>query len=279
MKSDPTIDVLFESLRHIALRYDRKVDRDSLLATLPVDQKDGVTPALFPRIAARAGFKTSLGKTELQQLASHIGPSIVLLQGNQVGVLYSTAGDAPDEIYLLDANSELRPVDYEVIKRQYSGYAFTLTHVNADQEMDTAADMDMAANRQRWFWRTLWRYRAYYLQMLPASLLVNLFALSMPFFVMIVYDKVVPNQAVETLWVLAIGVTLVYLFDLLIRLVRGALLERAGRELDFELAGVLFEQVLSLSMRAIPTSTGFLANRVKAMKHCVSFLFQRRCLR
>lgn len=264
MKSDPTIDVLFESLRHIALRYDRKVDRDSLLATLPVDQKDGVTPALFPRIAARAGFKTSLGKTELQQLASHNGPSIVLLQGNQVGVLYSTAGDAPDEIYLLDANSELRPVDYEVIKRQYSGYAFTLTHVNADQEMDTAADMDMAANRQRWFWRTLWRYRAYYLQMLPASLLVNLFALSMPFFVMIVYDKVVPNQAVETLWVLAIGVTLVYLFDLLIRLVRGALLERAGRELDFELAGVLFEQVLSLSMRAIPTSTGFLANRVKA---------------
>ena len=132
MKSDPTIDVLFESLRHIALRYDRKVDRDSLLATLPVDQKDGVTPALFPRIAARAGFKTSLGKTELQQLASHIGPSIVLLQGNQVGVLYSTAGDAPDEIYLLDANSELRPVDYEVIKRQYSGYAFTLTHVNTD---------------------------------------------------------------------------------------------------------------------------------------------------
>jgi len=264
MKSVPSVDVLFESLRHIALRYDRKIDKDSLLATLPVDLKNGVTPMLFPRVAARAGFKASFGKTDLQQLDAHIGPSIVLLRGNQVGVVHSTPGDAPNELFLLDEQSELRSVDSEVLKRQYTGYAFLLTPVNDDQDMGSAADMDITANRQRWFWLTLWRYRAYYLQMLPASLLVNLFALSMPFFVMIVYDKVVPNQAVETLWVLAIGVTIVYLFDLLIRLVRGALLERAGRELDFELAGVLFEQVLSLSMRSIPTSTGFLANRVKA---------------
>jgi len=81
---------------------------------------------------------------------------------------------------------------------------------------------------------------------------------------MIVYDKVVPNYAVETLWVLALGVVLVYLFDLTIRLVRGALLERAGRELDFELGGALFEQVMSLSMRSVPHSSGVLANRVKA---------------
>ena len=264
MKSDLPVDVLFECLRHIALRYDRKIDRDSILATLPVDLKNGVTPELFPRVAARAGFKTSFAKTDLRQLHSHIGPSIVLLRGNQVGVVHSTPGEAPNEVYLLDEKSELRSVDFEVIERQYTGFAFTLIHVNAEQDMNSAADMDIAANRQQWFWRTLWRYRAYYVQMLPASLLVNLFALSMPFFVMIVYDKVVPNQAIETLWVLAIGVTIVYLFDLLIRLVRGALLERAGRELDFELAGVLFEQVLSLSMRAIPNSTGYLANRVKA---------------
>lgn len=264
MKSEPPVDVLFECLSHIAMHYDRKIDKESLLATLPVDLANGVTPELFPRVAARAGFAASFGKTKLQQLASHIGPSIVLLQGNQVGVVHSTPGDAPNVFLLLNEKSQLVPVAFDVIKRQYTGYAFSLTNVNAEQEMGSAADMDIAANRQQWFWRTLWRYRAYYLQMIPASLLVNMFALAMPFFVMIVYDKVVPNQAMETLWVLAIGVAIVYLFDLLIRLVRGVLLERAGRELDYELAGVLFEQVLSLSMRSIPTSTGFLANRVKA---------------
>ena len=188
MKSDLPVDVLFECLRHIALRYDRKIDRDSILATLPVDLKNGVTPELFPRVAARAGFKTSFAKTDLRQLHSHIGPSIVLLRGNQVGVVHSTPGEVPNEVYLLDEKSELRSVDFEVIERQYTGFAFTLIHVNAEQDMNSAADMDIAANRQQWFWRTLWRYRAYYVQMLPASLLVNLFALSMPFFVMIVYD-------------------------------------------------------------------------------------------
>lgn len=264
MKSDPPVDLLFESLRHIALRGDHKLDKQSIFSALPVDAHQGVTPALFPRVAARAGFKASFSKAGLEQLESHIGPLIVLLEGNQVGVLFSNPDATSNEYFVLDVESELRPTTREVISRQYTGYAFTLVNVNARQEMGSAADMDIEENRRRWFWRTLWRYRGYYLQILPASLLVNLFALSMPFFVMIVYDKVVPNHAVETLWVLAIGVTLVYLFDLMIRLVRGALLERAGREMDFELAGVLFEQVLSLSLRSIPTSSGVLANRVKA---------------
>jgi len=187
----------------------------------------------------------------------------VLLEGNQVGLLINSVG-SDSESYLIGPDAGLHSVKLEKLKQQYLGYAFTLVQVQADQEVGDVADMDIAMKRQKWFWMTLWRYRAYYLQMLPASLLVNLFALSMPFFVMIVYDKVVPNNAFETLWVLAIGVTLVYVFDLVIRLVRGALLERAGREMDYELAGVLFEQVLSLSMRSIPNSSGYLANRVKA---------------
>lgn len=264
MKSDPPVDLLFECLRQIALRNDRTLDKQSLFAGLPVDVHGGLTPSLFPRVAARAGFKSVFSKLSLERLDSHIGPLVVLLQGNQVGVVFSHPDLSSNEYYVLDAEAELRLSTREVITRQYTGYAFALTNVDAAQEMGSAADMDIAANRQQWFWRTLWRYRAYYLQILPASLLVNLFALSMPFFVMIVYDKVVPNHAVETLWVLAIGVTLVYVFDLGIRLVRGALLERAGREMDYELAGVLFEQVLSLSLRSLPASSGVLANRVKA---------------
>lgn len=263
MKSEAPVDLLLECLRHVALRYDRKIDRESLLAALPVDQQKGVAPALFPRVAARAGFKAAFAKTGFEALSEHLGPIIVLLKGNQVGLVFNNSNSVA-EYYLLGADAKLKPVQADALQNVYLGFAFTLVQVQADQEVNNVADMDVETKRQKWFWLTLWRYRAYYLQIIPASLLVNLFALSMPFFVMIVYDKVVPNNAVETLWVLAIGITLVYLFDLMIRLVRGALLERAGREMDYELAGVLFEQVLSLSMRSIPNSTGFLANRVKA---------------
>lgn len=259
-----SVDVLLESLRHIALRYDCKVDSGALLAALPIESENGVTPALLPRIAARAGFKTAFSKADFATLDFHEGPSIVLLENNRVGIVFSRPNDAIAEYFLLNSDAELVSTSRQTIQGQYLGYSFALTHVQSDVEINSSADMDIASKRQKWFWLTLWRYRAFYLQIMPASLLVNLFALSMPFFVMIVYDKVVPNQAVETLWVLAIGVTLVYLFDLLIRLVRGRLLERAGQEMDFELAGVLFEQVLSLAMRSVPNSTGNLANRVKA---------------
>jgi len=263
MNTKAPVDLLLEGLLHIASRYDRSLEREALLASLPLDGDHGIPPALFPRVAARAGFKATFAKSGFDTLLDHIGPCIVLLKGNQLGLIINSVG-SDSESYLIGPDAGLHSVKLEKLKQQYLGYAFTLVQVQADQEVGDVADMDIAMKRQKWFWMTLWRYRAYYLQMLPASLLVNLFALSMPFFVMIVYDKVVPNNAFETLWVLAIGVTLVYVFDLVIRLVRGALLERAGREMDYELAGVLFEQVLSLSMRSIPNSSGYLANRVKA---------------
>ncbi len=264
MKTDPPVDVLFESLRQIALRYDCALDKQALISVLPVDHHLGVTPALFPRVAARAGFRSEFAKAGFDRLLDHTGPLILLLQGDQVGVVYSHPDTSANEFFVLDAEARLRPATQDLLKRQYAGYAFSLTSIGADQRLGEVSDVDLESSRRHWFWSTLWRYRSYYIQMLPASLLINLFALAMPFFVMIVYDKVVPNHAVETLWVLAIGVALVYLFDLTIRLVRGALLERAGREMDFELAGMLFEKVLSLSIRSVTMSSGVLASRVKA---------------
>ena len=72
MKSEAPVDLLLECLRHVALRYDRKIDRESLLAALPVDQQKGVAPALFPRVAARAGFKAAFAKTGFEALSEHL---------------------------------------------------------------------------------------------------------------------------------------------------------------------------------------------------------------
>jgi ATP-binding cassette subfamily C protein LapB len=263
MKAEANIDLLLDCLGHIALRYDRNIDSEALLSGLPVDSDLGVTPELFPRVAARAGFKAIFQRAKNVYFDDHAGPVVLLLSDNRVGVIFNSP-DQEQECFVLGPDATFTPVERNVLQHQHIGYAFVLLPVQTNEPQKTTADMDIASQRQRWFWLSLWRYRSYYAQMIPASVLVNLFSLSMPFFVMIVYDKVVPNHAVETLWVLAIGVTLVYLFDLMIRLVRGALLERAGRELDFELASMLFEQVLSLSCRSIPNSTGSLANRVKA---------------
>jgi len=97
-----SLDLLLECLRHIALRYDRKLERESVLAALPVDRQKGVSPALFPRVAARVGFKATFAKTGFEALHEHTGPVIVLLEGNQVGLIFTAVSGL--ECYLLGAD-------------------------------------------------------------------------------------------------------------------------------------------------------------------------------
>ena len=62
-------------------------------------------------------------------------------------------------------------------------------------------------------------------QVIVAAFGINLLALAVPLFVMNVYDRVIPNAAVVTLWTLAIGVGIALLLDLALRTLRMSVLE------------------------------------------------------
>lgn len=69
--------------------------------------------------------------------------------------------------------------------------------------------------------------------MLIASLLINLFAVAAPMFSRIVYDKVVPNLAFETLWVLSSGILVIFLFDFVFKMLRSYFIDVAGKNRTF----------------------------------------------
>src|SRR5215210_1360422 len=118
------------------------------------------------------------------------------------------------------------------------------------------------ARRTHWFWSEVWKVRREFWPIILAALIVNLLALAMPLFTMNVYDRVIPNKAVSTLWVLAAGVGLALIFDFILRLARGQLVDEIGRKLDSKLSQKLFEKVMNLPMAARQGSTGALARRV-----------------
>ena len=97
---------------------------------------------------------------------------------------------------------------------------------------------------RHWFWSAIAQSWPIYGEALVASLLINLFALVTPFFTMNVYDRVVPNLALETLWVLTIGVALVFGFDLLMRTLRAYFIDVAGKRVDVILSANIFAKVL-----------------------------------
>jgi ATP-binding cassette subfamily C protein LapB len=78
-----------------------------------------------------------------------------------------------------------------------------------------------------------------------------------------VYDRIVPNNAVESLWVLAIGVSVVYMFDIILKFLRSYFLEVAGKKSDVLMSSKLFEQTLGLTMANRGGSIGAFANNLR----------------
>ncbi|HET7775123.1 MAG TPA: type I secretion system permease/ATPase, partial [Azospira sp.] len=111
-----------------------------------------------------------------------------------------------------------------------------------------------------WFWGVMERAWPLYSEVLLASFLINFFSLLTPLFIMNVYDRVVPNEAHETLWTLAVGLGVAICFDFVMRNLRGYFLDVAGKQIDVILLSSIFEQILGLRSAVRPRSVGSLAN-------------------
>ncbi|MEQ1843905.1 MAG: hypothetical protein ABL994_26170, partial [Verrucomicrobiales bacterium] len=91
-----------------------------------------------------------------------------------------------------------------------------------------------------WFWSAIWKSRGEFLPILPASFLINLFALAMPLFIRNIYDRVVPSGALSTLSVLATGACVIFFFEFLLRIIRARFVEAAGHGADRILSRQVF---------------------------------------
>jgi len=114
--------------------------------------------------------------------------------------------------------------------------------------------------------------RKAYLQVALAAFLVNIFAIASSIFSMIVYDRVIPNNATDTLIALLIGVSIIFISDFIIRTLRGYFLDTASAQADSAIADSLFEQILDVQMQARRGSTGSLASTLKEFEQIRDFL-------
>ncbi len=123
-----------------------------------------------------------------------------------------------------------------------------------------------------WFWGPLAASRSLYVQVLIAALLTNVFALGTSIFTMIVYDRVLPHNAVDSLIALIVGVIVIFACDFVIRTLRGYILDVAGSRADMAIGDALFDHVIELDMRAKRGSIGSLANVMKEFESVRDFL-------
>jgi len=240
---------------------------ESLTAGLPL-VKNKLTPALFIRASERAGFSTKLIKRPLDQISNLVLPAVLLLKNDKTCVLIATNKDQCT-IVLPETDSGERTISTSELQKDYLGSCF---FIQINHKFDERSTHSAIPKANHWFWDVIFRSWPIYIEVLVASLLINLFALASPLFVMNVYDRVVPNHALETLWVLAIGVTIVFLFDFIMKLLRGYFIDIAGKRSDIILSATIFEKVLGIKMESRPPSVGAFANNLHEFESFREFL-------
>jgi ATP-binding cassette subfamily C protein LapB len=228
-----------------------------------------LTPKLFLRAAARGGFAAKLAQRGLGELSNLLLPAVLLLENEQACILQRLDVDKGEAEVIQPESGGVALLTLEELEQAYSGYVLFLRPEYRFGDSNAGALNDRDGH---WFWGTLWRSARIYRDVLLASVLINLFVLANPLFVMNVYDRVVPNNAVETLWVLAIGVLVVYLFDFGLKMLRAYFIEVAGKKSDVLLSARLFEKVMGLRYDAMPSSVGAFASNLREFESIRNFL-------
>lgn len=252
-------DPLLASLSILCGLLERPMSSEALKTGLPLAE-GGFTPELFIRAAARAGLSARLVRRRLDQLSKLSLPCVVLLKNGGACVLTQLSPSGSAEVILPESGTGSHRTPLAELIGEATGYVlFARPEFRFDARADHAAPED----RGSWFWGTIGRLWQVYAHVVLASVVINLFALASPLFVMNVYDRVVPNNAIETLWVLAVGVLVVFLFDFLLRTVRSYFVDAAGKSADVVLASRLFAHVLGMRCEHRPPSTGALASNLR----------------
>ncbi|MEO5972317.1 MAG: type I secretion system permease/ATPase [Sphingomicrobium sp.] len=252
------IDPVLDCLTYLARAADRPSSPALVRAGLALGD-DGKMP--FHQIEPALEQIGMLGEPVTRKLRAWPSaklPALLELDDNRAAVLLETRdGDG-----LIYAPGVSDPMWASLAKLEpvFTGRAIV---VESDPTKEREGERPWGkARRTHWFWSEVWKVRRQFWPVLLAALVVNLLALAVPLFTMNVYDRVIPNKAVSTLWVLAAGVALALSFDFVLRLARAQLIDEIGRKLDAKLAQKLFEKVMNLPMAERQGSTGAFARRV-----------------
>ncbi|MFL0355982.1 type I secretion system permease/ATPase [Erythrobacter sp. GH1-10] len=143
---------------------------------------------------------------------------------------------------------------------EYAGRLYSVFS-NPDLQREEEAPWHAKA-RGHWFWSELRKERRSFWPVILASLVINLLAVALPLFTMNVYDRVIPNRAGETLWVLAVGVLIVFALEFALRRSRTAVVDQISRRLDLKLSQKIFGRLMATPLQERQGHTGALAARV-----------------
>ncbi len=238
-------------------------------------KKTSLKPAEALKSAKEFGFKGSILYRELNNISVLTLPCILFLKDNNSCILKSIeekfVNDKIEKTFTIIISSKeehIIEISYEELDKEYTGYSLFLTKpIKEDKRTKDAGFL----HEKLWFWNVILHYLPIYKHVFFASILINIIAIASSLFAMNVYDRVVPNAAIETLWGLAIGLLIAYICDFILKNIRAYFVDTAGRNADVILSSKLIHRILNVRYQDRAESSGVLASNIREFENLREF--------
>ena len=255
VQSDP----LLVCLALMTQLLDHPISMSVLKSGFALDSKGHVPAAAIPDVAARYGFKAVWLKQRASAMPNYAMPVIAPLIDGRVAIIRSIKNGVVD---LLFAETGMRSQQLDVKELegllQESTLAVKLMPKTSKQSLLPIKDEAFG-----WFWNTMWRFRRFYYEAMVATVVANVLTLATVFFAMTVFNRVIPTQAITSLWTLTIGVTIAMLLEFGMRWLKAMLVDEGGKRADLAVNATLLREIMSVRLDHRPQSIGIFASSMR----------------
>ena len=231
----------------------------------------GVSFSSLSEYLRSEGFDNTISQRPLNEIPELATPVLLFLQNEEAALISEIKTDSNavrqykiqlfDDLFQWVTEDELIDV--------YTGYCW---FVKPREVTDTRSELPEYDMPKAWFFKVIWRFKKYYYQIILSTFIINFLALVSSLYVMNVYDRVIPNKAYQTLWVLSIGVVLAISFEFIAKMMRAYLTDVAGKKADLIISSALFRRVMNIKLQNRPASSGSYANNLRDFESVREFM-------
>jgi ATP-binding cassette, subfamily C, bacterial LapB len=235
------------------LRDQGEAFSEAAIRDLPATVSETFSAAEMVSVLRELGYIASFGTISANKLSQKHCPMIGFWDDGSSFILTEIRQDGTVKYASTENKLKFKKLSKDQFAARYAGHVILARRDNITE----------AKSSKRWFYSAFSQGKWLYFQVIMAATLSNFLGVSTSIFIMVVYDRVVPNEAIESLIALSVGVMIALGFDFLIKSLRSNFIDRASKRADARMSRMIFDKILTLRLDAGNQSSGAVASVVR----------------
>ena len=270
MKNRRSVDSLLEGLVFLSSYYQRSMSKEALISGLPMYNR-AMNIKDFIDASKRIGLIAKVVERKLNGISKLAMPVILMLKKNRACILLNIDFQKKNAKVIIPGLSDGEiNMSLEQLEDEFLGQVII---IKPEHRFENKISKEIKLGNPRdWFWGPIKKNVPIYRKVVVAAIFINLFVLAIPLFMKNVFDRVLPNNAIETLWAMSIGIFFILIFDLIFSLFRAYYLGKAGKSADLIMSNKIFSHLLNIKLDDKPASTGQFVSRLQSFNAVREFL-------